>query len=193
MAVSEKITLVAQIAFYLSPLIIALVTFVLAWWRFKIFRVREPAITTDLRVSSRRCSPSYNALSAVAVLTNTSRVAVRITELAWSVRVLAPYNDEAVASKIEEYAAHMIVAGSPIEFPWNVNYSISRTNARIYLEPGESNTISMSLAVPDWIEAVDVLIELDSPHRAEGSPLCWAARCQHDIESEVRNVVQTSA
>ena len=187
----DTVITVMQIVFYLSPLIIALVTFFLAWWRFKIFRIREPAITTDLQVTSRRSSPSYNALSAVVVLTNTSRVAVRIIELAWSVRVLAPYNDGAVASKIEEYAAHMIVAGSPIEFPWNINYSISRTNARIYLEPGESNTISMSLAVPDWIEAVDVLIELDSPHSAEGSPLCWAARCQHDIKSEVRNVVQT--
>ena len=193
MTISEYVTLIAQIAFYLSPLIIALVTLGLAWWRFKIFRVREPAITTDLQVSSRRSSPSYNALSAVVVLSNTSRVAVRITDLTWSVRVLAPYSNEAMASKIDEYVPHMIVAGSPIEFPWNVNYTISRVDARIYLEPGESNTISMSLAIPDWIEAVDVLIELDSPHRAEGAPLCWAARCQHDIESEVRNVVQTTA
>ncbi len=193
MTASEKITLAAQLAFYLSPLIIALVTFFLAWWRFKVFRIREPAITTDLQVTSRQCSPSYNALSAVVVLTNTSRVAVRITGLTWSIQVLSPYSDEDVESKISVYAPYMESVGSPIEFPWNVNYTVSRADSRIYMEPGESNTISMSLAMPDWIEAVDVLIELDSPHSSEGSSLCWAARRQHDIKSEARNVVQTPA
>ena len=191
----ENFTPVAQIVFYFTPLIIAGTTFALAWWRFNLFRTGEPAIAADLQVTSRRSSPSYNALSAVVVLTNTSRVAVRITSLRWLVGVLAPYSDMAVASKIDEYAAHMIAVapGSPIEFPWNVNYTISRANARIHLEPGESNIISMSLAIPDWIEAVDVLIELDSLHRVEGSPLCWSARCQHDINMEVRNVIQTPA
>ena len=191
MTVLETFTLAAQIAFHLTPLIIALATFGLAGWRFKVFRVREPAITTELQVTSRRSSPSYNALSAVVVLTNTSRVAVRIAEVTWQVQVLAPYSDADVERKIDEYAPYMESDGSPIEFPWNVNYKISRTNSRIALEPGESNIVSMSLAMPEWIEAVDVLIELDSPHSSEGSPLCWAARCQHEIEREVRNVVQT--
>ena len=164
-----------QLLFYLSPLLIAVVTLFLAWWRFKVFRIREPAITTDLQVSSRRSSPSYNALSAVVVLTNTSRVAVQISEVTWQVQVLAPYSDTDVERKTEEYAPYMESSGSPIDFPWNVNYKISRTNSRIALEPGESNTVSMSLAIPDWIEAVDVLIELDSLHNSEGSPLCWAA------------------
>lgn len=88
-------------------------------------------------------------------------------------------------------AVQMKVDGAPIEFPWNVNYTISQVNTKIALEPGEANTISMSLAIPDWIEAVDVLIELDSPHRVGRSPLCWTARRQHDIKPEVRNVVQT--
>ena len=182
MTIVEMLTLAAQIAFYLTPLTIALVTLGLAWWRFKIFRVREPAITTDLQVSSRRSSPSYNALSAVVVLTNTSRVAVRISEVTWQVQVLAPYSDDDVERKTEDYAPYMESSGSPIDFPWNVNYRISRTDSRIALEPGESNTVSMSLAMPDWIEAVDVLIELDSPHSSEGSLLCWAARCQHDLQ-----------
>lgn len=185
MTTLEILKLAAQIAFHLTPLIIALVTLGLAWWRFKIFRVREPAITTDLRVSSRRCSPSYNALSAVVVLTNTSRVAVRITGLTWLVRVLGPYSDEAVVSKIDEYRSHMEIDGAPIEFPWNVNYTISQINTKIALEPGEANTISMSLAIPDWIKAVDILIELDSPPAKNSPPLCWAARRQHDIETEV--------
>ena len=74
----DTVLAAAQIIFYLSPLLIALATLFLAWWRFKVFRVREPAIKTDLQVSSRRCSPRYNALSAAVVLTNTSRVAVTI-------------------------------------------------------------------------------------------------------------------
>lgn len=188
MTVLETFTLAAQIAFHLTPLIIALATLGLAGWRFKVFRVREPAIATDLQVTSRRSSPSYNALSAVVVLTNTSRVAVRITRLRWLVRVLGPYNDAAIESKISEYAPYLEfdglpidADGVPIEFPWNVNYTLSQVNARISLEPGESNTISMSLAMPRWIEAVDVLIELDSPAVKDSPPLCWAARRQHDI------------
>ena len=181
----DTVVSAVQVVFYLSPLIIAGATLFLAWWRFKVFRVREPAIKMDLTVTSHRSSPSYNSLSAVVVLTNTSRVAVRIAEVTWQVQVLAPYSDADVDRKIDEYAPYMESAGSPIEFPWNVNYKISRTNSRIALEPGESNIVSMSLALPDWIEAVDVLIELDSPHSSEGSPLCWAARCQHEIEREV--------
>lgn len=191
------VTAVMQIVFYLSPLIIAGATLFLAWWRFKVFRVREPAITTDLQVTSRPSSPSYNALSAVVVLTNTSRVAVRVTRLRWLVRVLGPYNDAAIESKISEYAPYLEFDGFPIdsdgvpiEFPWSVNYTISQVNARISLEPGESNTISMSLAIPRWIEAVDVLVELDSPPAKDSPPLCWAARRQHDINREVRDVVQ---
>ena len=188
----DSVVAAVQIVFYLSPLLIAGATLFLAWWRFKVFRVREPAITTDLQVTSCRSSPSYNALSAVVVLTNTSRVAVRIDEVTWQVQVLAPYSDADVERKIDEYAPYMVTDGSPIEFPWNVNYKISRTNSRIALEPGESNIVSMSLAIPEWIEAVDVLIELDSPHSSEGSPLCWSARRQHEFEREVRNVVQTT-
>ena len=93
-----------QIVFYLSPLIIAGATLFLAWWRFKVFRVREPAIKMDLVVSSRRCSPSYNALNAVATLTNTSRVAVEITRLEWTVRILSPYDDEDVEDRISDSA-----------------------------------------------------------------------------------------
>ena len=182
MTVSEKITLAAQIAFYLSPLIIALVTFFLAWWRFKVFRVREPAIKIDLDVTSRRSSPSYNALNAVAVLTNTSRVSVRITGVIWSVRVLSPYSDEDVESKISDYENYAADYGSRLEFPWNVNYKTSQENLTFHLEPGDSQTIGMSLAIPNWIEAVDALLELDSPPLEKVPRLRWAARSQHDID-----------
>ena len=135
-------------------------------------------------MSSRRCSPSYNALNAVAVLTNTSRVAVDVSGLEWSVFVLSPYRDEDVENKINEYAPYMEGHDSQIEFPWNVNYRVSQGNPRIYLEPGESNTISMSLAIPNWIEAVDVLIELDSPVGRNDERLVWATRRPHDIIRE---------
>ncbi len=180
----DTVLAAAQIVFYLSPLLIALATLFLAWWRFKVFRVREPAIKTDLQVSSRRCSPRYNALSAVVVLTNTSRVAVTIAGLAWSVRVLSPYSDEEVESKISEYETYVGDYGSRLEFPWNVNRRISEENLNIHLEPGDSHTIGMSLAILDWIEAVDVLIEMDSTPVEQVPRLRWAARCPHDMEME---------
>ena len=106
------------------------------------------AIQIELGVSSRRSSPTYNAISAVATVTNTSRVVTRVTKVEWELRVLSPYADAAVEDKVKEYEAFYYVSGDPVEFPWNVNYALYQDNARIYLEPGESNTVSMALAIP---------------------------------------------
>ena len=111
----------AQTIFYLTPAIVFLLTVIAAGSRFKIFRLGEPAIKLAIDVTSRRCSESYNAVSSVAVITNTSRVVARCTELTWQVRVLAPYLDEDVGSKIEEYSKHHSVETIPVEFPWNLN------------------------------------------------------------------------
>lgn len=175
---------VLQIIFYLSPLIIAVVTFALAWWRFNLFRIRQPAIKTVLEVYSRRSSPSYIALTAVAVVTNTSRIAVNVNRLEWTVSVLSPYIDAEIESKIEEYQSYFSVENGSVEFPWNVNYRLVQESPRISLEPSDSNTISMSLAIPDWVNAIDVLLEFGSAPVPEGQPLRWAARRSHEINQE---------
>ena len=177
------VTTVMQIVFYLSPLIIALVTFFLAWWRFKVFRVREPAITTDLQVTSRRSSPSYNALTAVVTLTNTSRVAVEITRLEWTVRVLSPYDDDDLEDRISDPERYRTFNGS-LDFPWDVYEVLIQEDVVISLDPGESNAIGTSTVIPDWIEAVEVFVELDSPSEQDDARLCWIARCPHDINQE---------
>ena len=183
MTVLETFTLAAQIAFYLTPLFIALATLGLAWWRFKIFRIREPAIRADLKVTSRDCSPSYNALNAVATLTNTSRVSVQISRLEWSIVVLSPYSDADVQNRIDEYARYLSVDDS-VEFPWDVRYTLPQEDAGISLEPGESTALGMSLAIPDWIRSVEVIMEVDSPSGHEDVRLCWTARCPHDLNRE---------
>ena len=87
--------------FHLTPVIVFAVTAFVAMWRFTIFRMREPAINIELDVTSRPSSPSYNGITAVAILTNPSRVVAKCTTLIWQVRVLAPYTDEDVESKPE--------------------------------------------------------------------------------------------
>ena len=174
----------AQIIFYLSPLIIAGVTLFLAWWRFKVFRVREPAIKTDLQVSSRPCSPSYNALNAVATLTNTSRVAVEITRLEWTVRILSPYDDDDVEDRISDSERFQPFNNS-LDFPWDVYGIFLQEGVALSLDPGESNAIGTSIAIPNWIEAVEVMIELDSPSGQHNERLCWIARCPHDVNQEM--------
>ena len=114
-----------------------------AVWRFKIFRMGEPAIRIDLEVRSYTSSPSYNALSAVALIKNSSRVETVVNEFEWEVRVLSPYTDEAVEDKAQEYTDYYYSETQWVEFPWNVNYKLTQTDARINLEPGESNTVSM--------------------------------------------------
>ena len=174
----------AETLFYaISPLVLT-VTAIAAAWRFRIFRMGEAAIKIGLDVSSRRSSANYNALSVLATVTNTSKVLTRFTEVQWEVRVLSPYTDGNVEDKVKEYMNYYSTTGDPVEFPWNVNYAFSQDDARIYLEPGESNTVSMSLAIPDWINAVDVRLVLSAPpRRKKRQNDAWVARCTHDLSS----------
>ena len=172
--------------FHLTPVIVFAVTAFVAMWRFTIFRMREPAINIELDVTSRPSSPSYNGITAVAILTNPSRVVAKCTTLIWQVRVLAPYTDEDVESKLEEYWDYYEREVRPVEFPWNVNYHIERPDSQIALEPGEVNTITMNLAIPSWIEAVDVQLFLEAPGNAKRAQIGWTGRCAHKM-NEVPN------
>ena len=146
--------------FHLTPAVVFLVGGGVAIWRFRWFRMGEPAVNIDMEVASLRCSDSFVAISAVAVLTNASRVLAKCNKLRWEVRVLAPYRDEDVQHKVDEYSGYHEVETIPIEFPWNLNYNLSRNDSRIFLEPGEKNTVNMNLAIPDWITAIDVQLSL---------------------------------
>ena len=172
----------AETLFYVTSSLILTGTACAAAWRFRIFRMGEAAIKIDLDVSSRRSSPSYNSLSVVAIVTNTSKVVTRCTKVQWEVRVLSPYVDGDVEDKVKEYENYYSLSGDPVEFPWNVNYALSQEDARIYLEPGESNTVSMGLAVPDWIKAIDVRLVLSAPpSRKNRQDDAWVARSTHDL------------
>ena len=167
--------------FHLTPATVFLITAFVALWRFRVFRMGEPAMRIELDVTSQECSPSYNGVTTVAMLTNTSRVVAKCTTVIWQVRVLAPYRDEQVHRKIKEFWEYYERENRPVEFPWNVNYHIERTNSQIALEPGEVNTITLSLAIPDWIEAIDVQLFLQAPGNAKGSQIGWIGRCTHKV------------
>ena len=172
---------IAQVIFYLTPIIVFLVTAGAAAWRFNIFRTAKLSIKIDLEVTSRASSASYSVLSAVALVTNTSRVVAKCDSLQWEVRVLAPFDDEDVESKVEEYEAHMETDGPGVEFPWNVQYRIQNDDPGIALEPGESNVVDMSLAIPDWITAVDVRCTMVLIKGRGGPDYVWTNRSPHDI------------
>ena len=65
-----------------------------------------------------------------------------------------------------------------MDFPWDVKYRIQNDNPGIDLEPGESNVVDMSLAIPDWITAVDVRYTMVLP---KGKHQLWTALCPHKI------------
>ena len=171
----------AQVIFYLTPAVVFILTGIVAAWRFNIFRTAKPSIKIDLEVTSGSSSDSWNVLNAVGVVTNTSRVRASCHSAQWEVRVLAPYDDEDVASKVEEYQGYMIGEGPPVDFPWNVQYLIQNDNPGIDLEPGESNVVDMSLAIPDWITAVDVRYTMFLPEGKNQPIYVWTARCPHKI------------
>ena len=174
----EQIAQIAQITFFITPIGVFIATGIFALLRFNLYRSAKPSIKIDLEVTSWSSSDSWNVLNAVGVVTNTSRVRASCRSAKWAVRVLAPYDDEDVASKVEEYQGYMIGEGPPVDFPWDVKYRIQNDNPGIDLEPGESNVVDMSLAIPDWITAVDVRYTMVLP---EGKHQLWTALCPHKI------------
>ena len=177
----------SQTLFYLTPVVVFGLTAAIAIWRFRIFRTGKPAIKIDLEMSSRPASPSWTVLSALALVQNTSQVMARCNSLQWEVRVLSPFDDEAVELKVAEYSSYMTTEGPSVEFPWNVQYRIVSENPGIALEPGEFNVVDMSLALPRWIDAVDVRCTLVLPKGRRGPPYVWTNRKPHDICKEVTN------
>ena len=171
----------AQIIFHLTPVIVFILTGLVAIWRFNVFRTAKPAIKIDLEVTSHASSASWNVISAVALVTNTSRVRASCNSLQWEVRVLAPFDDEDVESKVAEYEYHMVAEGPPVDFPWNVQYRIRNNNPGIDLEPGESNVVDMSLAIPNWITTVDVRCTMVLPKGNRGPIYVWTSLCPHEI------------
>ena len=170
--------------FHLTPLFVFVLTAGVAIWRFRLYRMGKAAIKIEMEVASRRSSGSFNAISAVAVLTNTGRVVARCSKLVWRVRVLAPYSDVDVDMRVQAYEKHHSVETRAVEFPWSVNYTLTRSDSRIFLEPGEVNTVSMSLAIPDWIESIDVQFYLQEAGSSEDEDAAWEARRSHDIMKE---------
>ena len=177
----------AQIVFYLTPLMVFIATGIVAAWRFNVFRTAKPSIRIDLEITSRASSDSWTAISAVAMITNTSRVMAGCNSLQWEVRVLAPYNDEDVEYKMEEYARHQVTDGPRVEFPWNVEHLIRNYNPGIALEPGESNVVDMSVAIPRWIRAVEVRCTLVLFKGNRGPVYVWTSLRPHDILQEAEN------
>ena len=100
---------------------------------------------------------------------------------------MAPFDDEDVETKVAEYADHMTANGPGVDFPWNVQYRIRNDNPSIALEPGESNIVDISLAIPDWITAVDVRCTMVLPKGRRGPDYVWTNRCPHDISRKVTN------
>ena len=141
----ETVLANSQSVFHLSPAVIAVIGFVLAIFKFNLFRVRQPAIKAELSVYSRRCSESLVGVAAEAAVTNTSRVKVDIRHCTWVVNKIAPYEDIAADCEWEEC--------------WRTQQQ------QVTLEPGETDTVSMRARVGDHVEAIDVILILDQPKR----------------------------
>ena len=153
----------SPLVFHSSPLLIAISGFLIAYFKFNLFRARHPAIRAELSVYSRRCSQSLIAVAASAAVTNTSRVKVDIRLCTWVVHKIAPYDD--------------IDPDAPWEECWR------EEQERFTLEPGETDTLSMRARVDDQIEAIDVIVVLDQPRKRRGpASRHWVYRHPHNLD-----------
>ena len=159
----------------------------IAAWRLNIFRYVQPSVTIELEVHSCEAAPSWNAITIIAKITNTSRVKITIPETHWGIRSLAPYTDEWIAEHATSLLSSSSVEAHTFVFPWDVIHHITETAAGAYVEPGETHTEAVSLPISAAYRDIDVLVAFRRSTWPKGklSSHVWAARRVHRIDRPV--------
>lgn len=177
----QQAALWAQIWFYAVTAVSILAAALLGVLRYRLYRAGRPFITITLRASSRPCSPSHTQIGVTAELHNGSRVLAKADVLEWECRSLAAYSDAEVEAKIAEYfqadGAYAITAGREPEFPWILQQRITKSGARIEIEPNETGQDSVTFIVPRDCTAVQIKLFIPIANESQSG---WVGVICHD-------------
>ena len=147
-------------------------------------REHVPHLTMTVTIQRTKASPSLHVITATLNAKNTGSALCEIKRISWSVRVIAPYDDD----KVEELreAFQKAVSEDPYartEFPWDP-LCHRETALALEVEPGESDQVTEDFIVPPQATtiAVTAYVHNASKEGADG----WYRRTIHS-DQEVQD------
>lgn len=150
--------------------------YVTAVRNYRLGREYIPSLTMMLRISRVAASQSHDAIIAALDAKNTGTGLCRVDRVYWTLKALAPYDDETIAEMQRDFA------GAPdneqdVEFPWQEVVS-AEVPEGIVVEPNETEQLTYDFIIPAQISAVIVsawVPNASEPKHVEG----WYRRTVH--------------
>ena len=140
--------------------------------KFELFRDFEPHLTISHTINHRPLGDSYVHIDVRAVLHNSSRVRVELTDGYFVVQRIAPLSEENELS------------GSELVYPfWPVleEASIELGDEKIVLEPGQSLQEVLQFTVTNEVHTVLIHYSFSNSIPAPESPVRWGITDVYDI------------
>ena len=161
-----------------------LVTLFVAERNYRRSREHIPNLSMTLLLERIPVSKTYDAVIVTLNATNTGSGLCRVREIDWDLKVLSPYDDEAIEAMRTEFeegvpnpagAGH--ADGEAIEFPWHVIRQVT-TTFDLSIEPKETEQTTQDFIIPEEITAVVAsawVANASVPKQTEG----WYRRKAH--------------
>ena len=165
-------------------LVLGLGGIVIGCYKWYKFRKGKPSLSISLDISSRACSESYTHIGAVANITNTSNVKVKIPKFIWKLGIIGEFRDADIEEQVKRYTDGIIL-GDNIEFTrerrdafaWD-HWRHERLDSYTFLEPRETIQDDNEFVVQSCITSVR--IEFSIPYLNSPSSN-WFAVKYYDI------------
>ena len=154
---------------------------VFAAYKWQIFRESEPHLTISHEVSQRRIGESYVNIAVTAMLHNSSRVHLELSEGFFRLQQVAPASDE----DVETLYAQVFVDEEYVDIQWPVLEEVPRTWGRgeLIVEPGETHPETFEFIVSSAVEAVNIYTYFYNSTFSPGAQTAegWGATTVHDM------------
>ena len=155
-----------------------MVTLYVADRNYRRGREHVPNLSMELRVQRVPASLLYDAVVVTLDAKNTGTGLCEIEEVQWSIRVMAPYDDDIVV-EIQDEFENRPDDDSEYEFPW---HEVKRDSTKyvVGIEPNETEQFTYDFTIPSELVAIVVsawVPNASEPKIAEG----WYRRTVHSI------------
>ena len=178
-----------QIFFYATTTLIAVAAGIIGGIKYRRFRLGREFISITLEASSRPCSDGRIQIGVTAKMHNGSKVLAKATTLEWECRALGTYDDDAIATKLDEYFNS---AGGNARQESGHTISVERAAAHYQtqriikrglnaqIEPNETSHDNVTFVVPSYCTSVQVRLSIAA---SKDGNLIWTAVVYHDIDT----------
>ena len=182
---TSKVGMVVATAATATAFLLTLYNVQVNFWRK---REHVPHLTMTLRIQRTKASPSLHVLTATLDAKNTGSALCEIEQITWSVRVIAPYDDE----KVEELRNAFEIAlrkesDARTEFPWD-SLENRETVLALEVEPGESDQVTEDFIVPPEATTIAVTAYVHNAGADKEGAEGWYRRTIHS-DQEVEDAI----